>query len=64
MTCRHQEANSASQLPVLYEATVMSPKLLGEKYGSTHAKTRAATIALSSVGNNLVKVLKSIHSDR
>ncbi len=64
MTCRQKEAGSASPLPVLYEATVMSPKLLGEKYGSTHAKTRAATSALSSVVNNMVEALKGVHSDR
>ncbi|BDA43582.1 hypothetical protein COCOBI_04-5950 [Coccomyxa sp. Obi] len=61
---RQQEASSASPLPVLYEATVMSPKLLGEKYGSSHAKTRAASSALMSVVNNLVEMLKGIHSDR
>lgn len=65
MPCRQEQAAEAQQsVPVLYEATVLSPKLMGEAFGLAHSKTQASMSALSSIVNNLVKRLEDMHKDK
>jgi hypothetical protein len=64
MVRSQQQEGSARSVPVLYEATVVSPKLLSEKHGVASPKAQAAMSALSSVVDNVLKVLGDIHDDR